>query len=159
MTQENPFAPLVLTTGDNRQRFTGPPVVPASRGLIDYPGERAAHSYEPESFQAVPPSGTPAKLSGLRVVTLDLSVVHTDVLLGGADVGGNIIFFQYSANVTDKITLKADTKDAQPIPLLPGGKIQGFTFDRLYFSNAAIAGAAGAVLLIANVPDAYPDFE
>jgi hypothetical protein len=151
----DPFAQLV-GQGDNVQHFSEPAPVSPARQLVDYPSERAGHTYTPEDFRSVAAAGTPARLAGLRVVTIDLSVLNTNKLI---DVGGNIIFFQFSVNVTDKLTIKADTVDSPAIPLMPGGKIQGFAFDRLYVTNAAIVGAVGSVLLVANVADAPPDFE
>jgi hypothetical protein len=148
--QPDPFAPVVYTASPGDERFHET-IVPAERFLTDFPEARAETNLQEADFHTSMPAGTPIRLAAFRVVNVDQSAAHTDVLL---DQPGNVIFFQQSKNATDQVTIKPDSKDNPPIPLYPGNGIIGAMYDRLFISNPLIGAGVLSTLLVANVAGA-----
>jgi len=64
----------------------------------------------------------------------------------------SFVFVPNSTNDTDVMQIKFGSQGADAVPFLPGGKINGIPFDRLFISNEAIVGATMTIMFAENWP-------
>jgi len=86
-----------------------------------------------------------------QILSIDLSVVRANVLQSFSRQL-SFIWIPNSTNTTDLLQIRIDSATADPIPFLPGTKLNGLPFERLYLTNAAIAGATMSVMVAENWP-------
>lgn len=140
------FAPSFYSDQPNVQRYSEAPIVSPERALVDYPRARRETILEPIS--AFAPPGT-AQIAAPRVLKLDLSIVRANVAF---ELSGNVLWYQRSTNISDLISVRYGSQDADAVEWQPGNALGGIPFDRLFITNAAIAGAFGS-LLVFGIPD------
>lgn len=64
----------------------------------------------------------------------------------------SFIWIPNSTNTTDVIQVRIQSASRGDIPFLPGSMLAGMPFDKLYFTNAAIAGATMILMVAQNWP-------
>jgi hypothetical protein len=85
----------------------------------------------------------------IKTIVLSLAGVRADEL---RDVSGNGLWFISSTNAGDLVSVRYNDQSNDTVPLRPGNAMIGIPFDRLLFSNAAIAGAT-ATFVVYYLPD------
>lgn len=134
--------------------------------FFDHENQRAfrvARKSNPKSIPGgINPGGSPyppmdaanPNAGTLKVITVDLSVAHTNFLYS---IAGNSFWYKIYTNATDTFSVTFDnTTTNDPLPLVPKDIVQGFPFTKFFITNAAIVGAS-ATIVIFQIPNLTVD--
>lgn len=82
------------------------------------------------------------------ILSVDLSLTATLEL----DLAGNWVWYQNSTNATDTFALRYNDSAAAPINMLPGNKIGGIAYTKLFITPPGIAGAFATFIVMQDTP-------
>lgn len=116
------------------------PIKSAEQAAIDYDAKR-------KNFRQLEVSKFAGKVKRQKAYSV-YPVVFTNA---GTDVEvniqGNVIFFADSTNGSDRVFVKFDSKNADPVPLKAGMAFNNWSFERVYLTWSAVAGATGYLFI------------
>lgn len=133
----------------------------------EFPGRTTAHPFRPAIIHGIPGQviqsapGEKYTQQQIKKQTISLATAMSEQVFF---IGGTILWYMTSTNVTDQILVRIGDFTADQLPFAPGNGIEGLSFNKIFvsFGNAGqppvVPGATATLVYFTDTPEAPARF-